>query len=87
MENVDLKNEPPADAKPVLGAGFYRCGWCGQPLTIDECKQLTDEQLNSAELLNGDCCPPQQERETIIVTRDMAIDAGDLSLEGQRWFW
>ena len=94
MKKTELTNETPADAKPVLAAGFYRCGWCGQPtnkegqpLTIDECKQLTDEQINNAELLNGDCCPPQQEKETIIVTRDMAIDAGDLSLEGQRWVW
>ncbi len=89
-----MSNENPNDAKPVLAAGFYRCGWCGQPtnkeaqpLTIDECKQLTDKQLNSAELLYGNCCSPQQEREKMIVTRDMAIDAGDLSLEGQRWVW
>ena len=94
MQTDSKKHETPTDANNVLAAGFFRCGWCGQPtnkegqpLTINECKQLTDEQLNSAELLNGDCCPPQQGRETIIVTRDMAIDAGDLSLEGQRWVW
>ena len=68
MIELDLKNQIPNDSKPVLITGFYRCGWCGhptnkegKPLNIDECKQLTDEQLNSAELLNGDCCPPQQE--------------------------
>ena len=91
MENeISTKDEATNNDNVLLGTGFYRCGWCGQPtnkdgqpLTIDECKQLTDEQLNSAELLNGDCCPPQQERETIIVTRDI----GDLSLEGQRWAW
>ena len=93
MQKDNLKTES-SNVNVLLGTGFYCCGWCGQPtnkdgkpLTIDECKQLTDEQLNSAELLNGDCCPPQQERETIIVTRDMAIDAGDMSLEGQRWVW
>lgn len=71
MKKSELTTETPADAKPVLAAGFYRCGWCGQPtnkegqpLTIDECKQLTDEQLNSAELLNGDCCPPKDETTT-----------------------
>ena len=57
----------------------------GNPLTIEECKKLKDETLVCAELVHGDCCPP--ERECIIVTRDMAIDAGDLSLEGQLWRW
>lgn len=65
----------------------YRCGHCGQPtdnegtpLSLEECKAITNEQLNDAELVNGYCCPPQEER--MRVTRDMAIDAGDLSLEG-----
>ena len=77
-----------------LAAGlFYRCGDCGQPtdkdghpLDIEVCKFLTDDNLNNAELVYGDCCPPQQDN-YIIVTRDMAIDAGDLSLEGERWRW
>jgi hypothetical protein len=73
---------------------FFRCGWCGCPTDIDgeplppnECEKLNSEQLNTAELLHGYCCLAQQEKETIIVTRDMAIDAGDLSLEGQQWAW
>ena len=78
----------------LLAAGlFYRCGDCGQPtdkdgkpIDIEVCKLLTDENLNSAELVHGDCCPPQQDN-YIIVTRDMAIDAGYLSLEGERWRW
>lgn len=77
----------------LVVTNFYRCGECGhptnemgQPLTIDECNQLTDEQLNSAELVHGYCCEGRF-RQTIIVTRDMAIDAGDLSLEGQEWIW
>jgi hypothetical protein len=78
----------------LLAAGFfYRCGDCGQPtdkdgqaLDIEVCKLLTNDNLNSAELVHGDCCPPQQDN-YITVTRDMAIDAGDLSLEGERWRW
>lgn len=78
----------------LLAAGlFYRCGDCGQPtdkdglpLDIEVCKLLTDDNLNSAEFVHGYCCPPQQDN-YIIVTRDMAIDAGDLSLEGERWRW
>ncbi len=78
----------------MLSVGlFYRCGDCGQPtdkdgrlLDIEVCKLLTDDNLNSAELVHGDCCPPQQDN-YIIVTRDMAIDAGDLSLMGERWRW
>lgn len=72
---------------------FYRCGWCGQPtdkdgnpLDIEVCKTITDEQLNNAELVHGYCClAEQEEKQHFIVTRDMAIDAGDLSLEGERW--
>jgi hypothetical protein len=80
---------------PECGAAglFYRCGYCGQPtdkdgrpLDIEVCDLLTDENLNNAELVHGYCCPPQQDN-YIIVTRDMAIDAGDLSLEGERWRW
>lgn len=69
----------------------YRCGYCGQPtdkdgrpLDIEVCKLLTDDDLKNAELVHGDCCSPQN---YIIVTRDMAIDAGDLSLECERWRW
>jgi hypothetical protein len=80
----------------LLAAGlFYRCGWCGQPtdkdgnpLDIEICKLITEEQLNSAELVHGYCClAEQEEKRYITVTRDMAIDAGDLSLEGERWRW
>lgn len=67
----------------------YRCGYCGQPtdkdgcpLTIEECELITD-QLNTAELVHGYCCLSEYEPERMRVTRDMAIDAGDLSLEGE----
>lgn len=62
----------------------YRCGHCGQPtneqgeaLSVDECKLWVEKD---AILVHGYCCPPEPQR--MQVTRDMAIDAGDLSLEG-----
>jgi hypothetical protein len=43
-----------------------------------------DVDWDKAELTHGDCCGNKaQEREMVEVTRDMAIDAGDPSLEGQ----
>ena len=96
-ENLSSENENGNNANTVLAAGlFYRCGDCGQPTDkdgnpwdIEVCKLLTDEQLNSAELVHGYCCinnKLEMER-YITVTRDMAIDAQDLSLEGTQWRW
>jgi len=72
----------------------YRCGYCGtptdkggHPLTLDGCKKLTEAELKDAELVEGWCCYEEQHDNYIIVTRDMASDAGDMSLEGQRWKW
>lgn len=70
----------------------YRCGYCGHPtdkngdpLSEDEIKIWREDD---AELLHGNCCLHEQDqRHTVIVTRDMAIDAGDMSLEGQEWVW
>ena len=71
----------------------YRCGWCGtitdengNPLNPEEIENLnpTEEQLNNATAVNGYCCIHMaQEANRMQVTRDMAIDAGDLSLEGE----
>lgn len=59
---------------------LQRCGYCGgfsaDPKLYDRLEQET------AELYNCGC---QQEEEIRYVTRDMAIDAEDLSLEGQRY--
>ena len=71
---------------------FYRCGDCGQPVD-SEGNPLTKNDLNlwkeaEAELIYGNCCVSKyEEKETVIITRDMAIDAGDLSLEGQSIIW
>jgi len=77
----------------------YRCGYCGQPtnsdgvpLSLDECNAITEDDLKEATLVHGMCCAKEwcdniPEKRIINVTRDMAIDAGDLSLEGEEWIW
>jgi hypothetical protein len=52
-----------------------RCGACGAFQSDPE--EYTEEEQDNAELVHCGC-----ERERQYVTRDMAIDAGDLSLEG-----
>jgi len=91
-KKVELKDKTANGTKTVLGVGFYRCGHCGQPtdkdgepLDLEACKTW---QADKAELVHGNCCVHElRQRQTIIVTRDMAIDAGDMSLEGQEWVW
>lgn len=66
-----------------------RCGFCGsffrgvEYLTEDEVKSISEEELSKVSL--GYCPNANYEdgsgRQQ--VTRDMAIDAGDPSLEGQ----
>ena len=70
-----------------------RCGFCGsyfkglEYLTADELKAIPQAELDKVEL---GYCPNAQAEENFTypekqyVTRDMAIDAGDLSLEGQQ---
>ena len=89
-EKLSTEQEAPPIANVLLGVGFYRCGYCGQqtdkdgePLDLEACKTWQEDK---AELVHGNCCVHEQnQRQTIIVTRDMAIDAGDMSLEGQEW--
>jgi hypothetical protein len=72
---------------------LYRCGYCGQPTDQDgEVIEMSEIELNtqltggwdSAEQTHGDCCSGQyaHELEQRQVTREMAQDAQDLSLEG-----
>jgi hypothetical protein len=69
----------------------YRCGYCGNPcdengisLPPDVFKMWTEDQWNNAEAVQGYCCLHEQEsKQRMRVTRDMAIDACDLSLEGE----
>lgn len=89
------------DVMPATGTNWrtmmsdlYRCGWCGQPTDKDGAV-LPMSQVglteNSAEWdkatpTNGECCldgsQAEQERR---VTREMALDACDPSLEGSRY--
>jgi len=72
---------------------IYRCGYCGTPtdengVPSNDCSEITPSELDSATLIQGECCRQEQEKENyVIITRDMAIDAGDRSLEGQSWKW
>ena len=91
-KKLSTEQEAPPIANVLLGVGFFRCGYCGhptdkdgEPLDLGACKTWEEEK---AELVHGNCCVYEQnQRQTIIVTRDMAIDAGDMSLEGQEWVW
>ena len=91
-EKLSTEQEAPPIANVLLGVGFYRCGYCGQPtdkdgepLDLEACKTWQEDK---AELVHGNCCVHEQnQRQTIIVARDMAIDAGDMSVEGQEWGW
>lgn len=77
-----------------MNSKIYRCGWCGHP-TDKEGNCLQDESLSKAiriietygdghtDKVNGWCCPNGDEPQRMQVTRDMAIDAQDPSLEGQ----
>jgi len=74
----------------IVSSSVFRCGFCGtptdkdgKPMNLEYCNNLTDEQLNSAELVHGYCCYEEQQEKYVTVTRDMAIDAQDMSLEGR----
>jgi ribosomal protein L32 len=57
---------------------LQRCGQCGDWLQNPE--QYTEEEQKNAELTYCSSCGNEQNPHR--VTRDMAIDAGDPSLEG-----
>ena len=61
-----------------------RCGACGDYLniTMEELKKLTPKYLDK-HIIYVHCGCENQENQHI-VTREMAMDAQDLSLEGQR---
>ena len=72
----------------------FRCGYCGtptdkegNPLSIEDCNKIKNEDIENAELVHGFCCVEEQSNNYIVVTKDMAIDAQDLSLEGEVWKW
>ena len=69
----------------------FRCGWCGHPcmengecIDPELCKDWTKDDWDNASKVHGECCHAEQSQQAnqIQVTHDMAIDAGDPSLEG-----
>lgn len=59
-----------------------RCGMCGD--FQKDPKLYSQKEQDEAELVYCDSCTvDKQNQERQYITRDMAIDAGDLSLEGQ----
>lgn len=91
--NDNQKNDTENEVSHVANVvRRYRCGWCGAPcqengecLNPEEYKNWTDEDWNNVEKVHGECCIEEQNKiaNRMQVTRDMAIDAGDPSLEGQ----
>ena len=56
-----------------------KCGACGS--FQQDPDNYTEEEVNTAELVHCGCENDQPQ----YITRDMAIDAGDPSLEGERY--
>ena len=72
---------------------LHRCGYCGQPTDKDgrvlseaEVKAIdaNDTRWNTADQTHGECCREQAayEESVRVVTKEMAIDAGNPDLEG-----
>lgn len=62
--------------------GLERCGACGDfNCDAKTLNSLTEEEIAQIPLEHCGC----EQDELRYVTRDMAIDAGDRSLEGQRY--
>jgi len=61
-------------------SNLQRCGACGA--WQQDPSLFSQEEQNMPELIHCGC---ENEEEIRYVSRDMAIDAGDLSLEGQRY--
>lgn len=86
-----------------MNSKLYRCGCCGCPTDQNGNKLIDEnfkrainiiENYNSDAhiyLIYGNCCcqndDGNQEPQMMQITRDMAIDAGDRSLEGQWTRW
>lgn len=61
-----------------------RCGMCGDYL--QDPRLYTKEEQDNAKLTYCyDCEIKENENQQRTITRDMAIDAGDMNLEGQKW--
>lgn len=73
----------------------YRCGYCGQstdskgvPLSLEKRSELTEKQFEEAQQTHGYCCHEEAQQDNyVVITKEMAYDAGDPSLEGALWKW
>lgn len=78
-----------ADLAEPLGVplALYRCGYCGRP-TDSEGSPLQEvpqcDGWDEAWQTHGTCCVGENPQRQAFVSKEMAIDAGDPSLEGQR---
>lgn len=82
-----------------MNSKIYRCGWCGCPTNengngLDATLQKRVISIiekygdGHTQKTNGYCCAYEfAEQQKVQITRDMAIDAGDRSLEGQWIEW
>lgn len=69
---------------------MYACGYCGCPCDKRGNQLETPKNYNPKNYKQIVCrrCAEELEAEKYIrITRDMAIDAGDMDLEGQLWRW
>lgn len=69
----------------------FSCGYCGAPCN-DDCEHVSvipDNYSPTEFPMEGcrECWERENEPEYITVTREMALDAGDPSLEGELWRW
>ena len=60
---------------------IVRCGGCGEYLS--DPRLYTEKELDDCKF--GVCDNCQREANSQVITHDMALDAQDLSLEGQRY--
>jgi hypothetical protein len=66
----------------------YSCGFCGAPLNADKDQVDAPDGYDPNAYPHDACgrCQAEHEgRERMTVTREMALDAGDPSLEGSIW--
>lgn len=91
--NLACRSADPTDlviSKTVFDIDFA-CGYCGAPCNEDGhvVDVIPDNYSPTDFPMEGcrECWEREHAPEYVEVTRDMAMDAGDLSLEGAIWRW
>lgn len=82
-----------------MNSKIYRCGWCGcftnkngqvlELVMFKKADRIVEKYGDIKTVrVTGECCYNEQKGKPMVqVTRDMAIDAGDRSLEGTWIEW